>query len=230
MHINALARGAAAVVFGASAGLALAAPVWATDPPGANGTVKIDGREFDEDINNEPHVTCEFRVKFFDFDSDEHGNIIFTAQAPSGDRTLVLLREDDKLLSDDAATGAANDPDEIYTYTSNDLDLSGLEPHDKQGYHIKLTVEQPGAPGMAKHKVFWLQPCVSTTSPTTPSSPTTPPSTPPTSPSTGGVGHEGGNGGLPVTGAAASTAAAVGLGLIGGGAALMIRRRRRFTA
>ena len=263
MQINRFARILAAVALGTSACFAASAPALAGsalagtvradrtggDPAGANGTVKIDAVPFDPEIHNEPHVTCDFRVKFFDFDENEHGNIVFTAQPPSG-QDKVLLRLDNQLLSNDKASGGNPDPDEIYTFSANDLDLTGLTLHPKQGYHVKLTIERIGAPGAGKHKVFWLQPCQSSTTPPPPPSvtncsPSTPPScTPPTATlaagsdtgcgSGGGGGGGGGGGesggGLPVTGAAAGTIAVGGLGLIGAGAALMIRRRRRFVA
>jgi hypothetical protein len=42
----------------------LASPAWAQDPPGNNGTVKIDDVPFDDLPNNEPHVGCTFQVDF----------------------------------------------------------------------------------------------------------------------------------------------------------------------
>ena len=243
MRINVFGRGTAIAAIGAAAGLALALPAWAAEPgnpPGANGTVKIDASDdgYDnDDTKNEPHVTCEFRVELENFDADERGNIVLLAQPPSGGDFGEVVRNDDVELSPDDAGGAKNDPDDYYTYSADDLDLSLLFQHPVQGYHIKLSVEREGKRG-EKHKVFWLLPCESTsTSSPTPSesessssAPTESSSTSSPSPSMVGVGNEGENGGLPVTGAAASTAAAVGLGLVGGGAALMIRRRRRFTA
>lgn len=229
MQINRLARVAAAAALGASFCFA-AAPALAAggddDPAGANGTIKVDALEFDTKIHNEPHVTCEFRVKFFNFDADEHGNIVFSAQRPSGDFQEVL-RLDNELLSNDKAAGGNPDPDEIYSFTADDLDLAGLTAQPQQGYHIKLTVERIGAPGAGKHKVFWLQPCAQSSSPTSPSMPTSP-STPPSSGGGGGGGQSGG--GLPITGVAASSIAVAGVGLIGAGAVLVIRRRRKFVA
>lgn len=220
MPLRSLIRAMAVTAVGAATGLALAAPVWAAspagDPPGANGTVKIDALPFDAKISNQPHVTCEYRVKFFDFDADERGNIVFAAQPPSG-KKVELLRRDNVLLSDDAATGANNDPDEIYTFSGDDFDLSGLKLNDQQGYHIKLTIERIGAPGAGKHKVFWLEPC----------QPTEKPSTPPPPPSNGGGGGGKDNGGvLAVTGVPVAAIAGVGVALIAAGAALIFGRRR----
>jgi LPXTG-motif cell wall-anchored protein len=86
-------------------------------------------------------------------------------------------------------------------------------------------------------------PAGSTTPPTTPPTdrPTTgspaqdTPATTPTRSSSAGAGSAGRTGGessgsLPITGVNAAGAAALGLALIGGGAALVLRRRRRFVA
>ena len=171
----ALAVGVAAAGVLAAASLAAAVP--SGDPPGANGTVKIDGLEFDNGIDNEPHVTCQFQVKFFNFDEDEHANIVFTVQPPTGQDT-ELLRLDNVLVSDDPAGGGAGDPDETFTFSADDLGLGAFSPHPQQGFHVKLTIERIGAPGAGKHKVFWVEPCATPT-PTSPSpSPTTPSPTP----------------------------------------------------
>ena len=66
MHIVRLARrtGRAVALAGCLALAGLATPAFA-DPPGNNGTVKIDGDAFDDDPNNEPHVGCTFQVDFY---------------------------------------------------------------------------------------------------------------------------------------------------------------------
>ncbi|HEX7747036.1 MAG TPA: LPXTG cell wall anchor domain-containing protein [Micromonosporaceae bacterium] len=210
-----------------AAGAAFGAPALAAD--GANGTVKIDGPEYQLDNRNEPHVTCGFQVEFFDLDAGERGTLIFEAQPPSSKDFHEVGRLEDQLLSKDPATGGAytRDPDEVFKYPGDiELDLTKADLH-KQGYHIKLTVDRDNYPNWTeKHKVFWLQPCEETESPSSPppSSPENPPSspeTPPTStpPTTGPT--------LPVTGAAATTIALTGVALVGGGAALMWFRRRR---
>ena len=43
------------------ANVASAAP----NPPGNNGTIKIDDTPFDDHPNNEPHVGCVFQVDFY---------------------------------------------------------------------------------------------------------------------------------------------------------------------
>jgi len=58
-------RGTLAVIGGGAALLALAAPAGAKgNPPGDNGTVKIDRVAFDDAPNNEPHAGCVFQVDF----------------------------------------------------------------------------------------------------------------------------------------------------------------------
>jgi LPXTG-motif cell wall-anchored protein len=187
------------------------------DPAGANGTVKIDGLAFDNGIDNEPHVTCEFRVNFFNFDKQEYANIVFTVHEPTGSGT-ELLRRNHVLVSQDAAGGGKPDPDESFTFSTSELGLDAYTPHPKQGYHIKLTVERIGAPGAGKHKVFWVQACQDGTS--SPSSP----------PPGGGNGGAGGNGGgLPVTGMAVGGTVLLGGALLAGGATLLVIYRRRKT-
>lgn len=126
------------------------------DPPGNNGTFKVDGLPFDDGLGNEPHVSCGFRLKFYGFDEGQTGDITIAGQAPSG--SGIVSQRNDVLISDDAAGGGPNDVDEVVTYTLADLDLSGLTPHPKQGYHVKVTLTTD-TPGGVKHKVFWIEPC-----------------------------------------------------------------------
>jgi LPXTG-motif cell wall-anchored protein len=199
--------GVAAAASGAAA--ALAQP---NDPPGANGTVKIDGFEFDDEPSNEPHVTCPFDVQFFNFDTGQTGAVTLAAQAPSG--TGIGAARSGVPLSPDAVTT---------TFTAGDLDLTGLDEHPRQGFHIELTVTvtKDGERVFNKHKVFWLKCAKPSPSPSPTKSPTTKPPTPgKTTPPTGV---------LPVTGTGIGGLAAVGLALVASGAALMVvvvRRRR----
>ena len=134
------------------------------DPAGNNGTIKVDGVPFDDSHGNEPHVTCDFRVAFWGFDEGQRGDLTITGQAPSG--SGVVSNRTDLLISDDAA-GGGNDPDATVVYGQDDLDLSGLEAHPKQGYHVKITFSTD-TPGGVKHKVIWLQPCATPTQSPTP--------------------------------------------------------------
>ena len=178
-----LAIGAAICGVGVLVAASIAAAPANGDPPGANGTVKIDGLAFDNGIDNEPHVTCEFEVDFFNFDDDELANIVFTVQPPTG-QEAELLRMNNALVSNDPAGGGNPDPDEIFPFSATQLGLDAFTPHPQQGFHVKLTIERIGAPGAGKHKVFWIEPCVvPTPSPSTPSPSPSTPSPSPTYPS-----------------------------------------------
>ena len=60
-------------------------PRWAR--PGNNGTVKIDGVEFDTHPDNEPHVGCVFQVDWYGFDEgDLFSHVTFEVHPPTGKR------------------------------------------------------------------------------------------------------------------------------------------------
>jgi hypothetical protein len=128
------------------------------NPPGANGTVKIDGQPFDTAPDNQPHVGCVFQVDFYGFDKGNYNaNVTFTIQPPSGkDR---VIRRDSVFVGEDAA-GGGTDLDAERTYDLN-MDVFSRE-RTKQGFHIKLDVEAPGAGGKIakKSKVFWARGCI----------------------------------------------------------------------
>lgn len=136
-----------------------AEPQRSQDPAGNNGTVKVDGAAYDTRVDNEPHVSCAFRVTFFGFDEGQTADITVTGVAPT--RGGLLLQEKAVPTSGDRAGGAANDTDgATRVYTADDLGLTGVvAPHPKQGYHIKVAVDSLEAPGGAKQKVLWLEPC-----------------------------------------------------------------------
>jgi hypothetical protein len=135
----------------------VAAGVAFADPPGNNGTVKIDGIPFDSYPDNEPHVGCTFQVDFYGFDfGDLTATVKFFAIPPTGKKILLLT--DSVFIGEDAA-GGGTDLDASATY-----DLSALvQPfmrHDQQGYHIKLKVNAPGSIGKdTKYKAFWVDNC-----------------------------------------------------------------------
>lgn len=135
-----------------SLALVLPAPALA-DPPGNNGTVKIDGVPLDDGKGNEPHVGCSFDVRFYGFDAGQTADITFTGHAPT--KSGTLLSQQDVAISDDAA-GGGNDLDAVLHYTADQLGLPGT-PQAKQGWHVKLAVDVDQAPGGAKQKVFWIQ-------------------------------------------------------------------------
>jgi hypothetical protein len=153
-----------------AAGLAIPQIAGATpNPPGNNGTIKIDDLPFDDLPNNEPHVGCIFQVDFYGFDAgDLNADVTFTAKPPTrrpgGGQVLltdtVFIGEDDN-----SGGGSTAGLDASQTYT---LDLTGITPHPQQGVHVKLTIHADGSKGAdTKHKVFWVTGCESSSSTTT---------------------------------------------------------------
>jgi hypothetical protein len=139
------------------AGLASAGP----NPPGNNGTVKIDDTPFDDHPNNEPHVGCVFQVDFYGYDEgDLEAQVTFEAHPPTlrAGEDQVLLTDTVFIGEDDnsgGGSGAGLDASETYT-----LDFTGITPHPVQGFHVKLTINAEGSQGAdVKHKVFWVTGC-----------------------------------------------------------------------
>jgi hypothetical protein len=131
----------AVVGVGLLIGLLSATPVFAA-PPGNNGTVKIDGIDFDNHPNNEPHVGCSFQIDFTGFDASQPVTASLVGHPPTGGGLLAT----ESTTLDGAGAGSIT------------LDLSGtlggITPHPRQGFHIKLTVDT--GQGAGKHKVFWV--------------------------------------------------------------------------
>jgi len=234
--------------------LVVAAPVAAKNPPGNNGTVKIDRVAFDDHPNNEPHVGCMFQVDFYGFDADPDpanktyfAQVIFELHSPTAaGRTMTVttgnlnpfIGEDDN-----SGGGSGGQPglDAAETYT---LKFTG-DPHPQQGYHVKLTVHAPGSQGAdTKHKVFWVTACDPPLFPLSPPPPPPPPTTPNPPGGTGGTesgirvpagGTLASSGGptvvmLPDTAmstASASLALLAGMALLGGSTALVVVTVRR---
>jgi hypothetical protein len=198
------------------AGLAVPQLAWAgPNPPGNNGTVKIDGTPFDDAPDNQPHVGCSFQVDFYGYDEgDLDATVTFEAHPPTGDRQLLLT--DTVFIGEDDNAGGGSEAglDASQTYT---LDLTGIEPHPNQGVHVKLTIYAEGSKGAdVKHKVFWVSGCetpgtTTTTKPTTSTSGTTtttrPTSTSGTTTTTGGSGTSGETSTTAAVGGSSSSAA-----------------------
>ena len=154
-------RAVAALGIATAACLALVAPGSAANPPGNNGTVKIDADPFDDAPDNEPHVGCVFQVDFYGYDEGDLSAVVtFEAHAPTQrlgvDQTLLT---DEVFIGEDDNSGGGSEAglDASRTYF---LDLSGIEPHPQQGVHVKLTVNAEGSRGAdLKHKVFWVTDC-----------------------------------------------------------------------
>ena len=143
----------------------------APNPPGNNGTIKVDDMPFDDLPNNEPHVGCVFQVDFYGFDQgDLNADVTFEAHPPTGERQVLLT--DTVFIGEDDNSGGGSEAglDASRTYT---LDLSGITPHPNQGVHVKLIIHADGSQGAdTKYKVFWVTGCESgsttTTTTTTP--------------------------------------------------------------
>ena len=139
-----------------------------SDPLGNNGTVKIDRTPFDNHPDNQPHVTCSFQVDFYGFDKGVgNADVNFELWNPTQKgRTMTVTSGDLTPNIGEDAAGGGTDLDASETYT---LAFTGA-PHEKQGYHVKLTVHAPGSQGAdTKHKVFWVEPCATPETPENPS-------------------------------------------------------------
>jgi len=130
----------------------------ATNNPlyGNNGTIKIDGNDFDDHPDNEPHVGCIFQVDFYGFDEgDLEALVTFEAQPPTGKGVLLT---DTVFIGEDPA-GGGTDLDATATYDLSAA-LASYTPHPQQGFHVKLTVNAENLQGAdTKHKVFWVEGC-----------------------------------------------------------------------
>src|SRR5215218_4293030 len=136
--------GEAVALAGCLALAGLATPAFA-DPPGNNGTIKIDDVPFDDHPDNEPHVGCTFQVDFYGFDEgDLDATVTFEAHPPTG--PVQTLLTDTVAIGEDDNSGGGSEAglDASATYT---LDFTGIEPHPQQGFHVKLTVNAEGSQG-----------------------------------------------------------------------------------
>ncbi len=176
MHIARLARraGGAVALAGCLALGGFAAP--AAFAQGNDGTVKVDEVDLAAPPPaNDPHVDCIFDIEFFSFDDGLEAEVTFEGQSPTGHGT-VLINKDPVALEE--TTGGGND-----LVGQKEYDLSSLvgqlgDPHDNQGFHIKLTVEVPKgthSTAFSKYKVFWVT-CAPSPSPTPTETPSEKPS------------------------------------------------------
>jgi hypothetical protein len=149
------------------------------DPPGNNGTIKIEGVDMQSGPpDNNPHQGCTFVVEFYNYDKGNFdASVTFEDQPPTADGGLQVVSGDLTPFIGEDAAGGGNDLDAKETYT---LAFTG-QPHPVQGYHVKITVHAMGSQGAdVKHKVFWVIGCAAP--PTTP--PTSAPTKSPTHPAT----------------------------------------------
>jgi LPXTG-motif cell wall-anchored protein len=161
-------------------------------PGGNNGTVKVDGEDFDDAPNNEPHVGCVFQVDFYGYDEGQlFADVTFKVQEPTGNE--VILEDTDIFIGEDDNSGGGSEAglDASVTYDLTSV-LAGFPQHEQQGWHVKLTVNADGSQGAdVKHKTYWVTGCeapttstTSTTSSTTTTSTSTTSTTAPTTTST----------------------------------------------
>ena len=156
MAIPWFTRVAVASAIAAAAWISGAAGTWA-DPPGNNGTVKVDGVVFDDAPDNQPHVGCTFQIDFYGFDAGNlNAAVSFAVHPPTGND--IVIKTDTVPIGEDAA-GGGTDLDAQRTYNLATA-LAGFTPQPNQGFHIKLTVHADGAQGNdTKYKVFWVNGC-----------------------------------------------------------------------
>lgn len=149
-----LVVGSALCMLVSGAGSALAGG----NPPGNNGTVKVDGTPFEQSQANEPHVGCAFAIDFFGFDQGAlTGTATFELQPPTGNGVLLV---DSTSIGGDPAGGGTDLDGTLYVDLSGPIAASGAGPNPNQGFHITLTVEAQGSIGaMTKHKTFWVTDC-----------------------------------------------------------------------
>jgi Domain of unknown function (DUF5979) len=123
------------------------------DPPGNNGTIKIDNGQLGEpEQANEPQIDgCLVWLEYYGFDTDQVADIIFEAKPPTGSGELL---RDVAVISDDAA-GGGQDRDAVIGYDLSAA-LASYQPNPHKGYHVKVSSNSRRAPGGSKHKVFWM--------------------------------------------------------------------------
>jgi hypothetical protein len=190
-HTSAIARLALGVGVGTIA-LAWASPAFAAEnPAGNNGTVKVDGVEFDSHPDNEPHVGCTFEIDWYGMDEGDYwSDVTFEVQPPTG-KPAELLTDSVFIGEDDNSGGGSEEGlDASKEYDLTDALVGVYDPQPQQGYHVKLTINTDGAQGAdVKHKVFWVEGCEGEEPPPTTEPPTTEP--PAVNPPEGGGGGGG---------------------------------------
>jgi len=149
-----LVVGGAVFMLVAAAGSALAGG----NPPGNNGTVKVDGSPFEGSQANEPHVGCAFALDFFGFDEgDLTATATFELQAPTGQGVLLV---DSTFIGEDPAGGGTDLDASMFEDLSAAIAATGSSEQPNQGFHIRLTVDAQGSIGATtKHETFWVTDC-----------------------------------------------------------------------
>ena len=134
---------------------AFAAPPAGRGPAGNNGTVKIDGVDFDDHQNNEPHPGCLFEIEFYGYDEgDLEATYRINMKAPTKGPEVA---SGSVPIGGDPAGGGTDLDGVVLLDIGQALFDSGVAPHPIQGYHVKLTVNAEGSQGAdVKHKTYWV--------------------------------------------------------------------------
>ena len=132
----------------------------AANPPGNNGTIKLDRLPFDSAPDNQPHVGCRFEVDWYGFDAGPlFSDVTFEVHPPTG-KPAVLLTDRIFIGEDDNSGGGSTAGLDAHREYNLSGPLAGYAQHPQQGWHVKLTVRSDGSQGAnTKYKVFWVQGC-----------------------------------------------------------------------
>jgi hypothetical protein len=136
--------------FGGTAALA------GKNPPGNNGTIKVNDKDFPGGQRNEPHVGCVFQINFYGYDEgDLNATYAFDLQAPTkGD----IIRSGSTFIGEDPAGGGTDHDAKVVVDLTQPIADSGVAAQPQQGWHVKLTIHAEGSQGAdVKHKVFWVE-------------------------------------------------------------------------
>jgi hypothetical protein len=145
------------------------------DPRGNNGTIKLAGFDAPNGPghssgdgstpmhpSNDPHLPCTFSVEGYGFDAvASHSALTFDQHAPTsgGSSQHGTLPLDQDSHSGGGSTAGYDGVQDF------NLTFVGA-PHPKHGYHVKLTAVTEYSQGSnVKHKVFWVEPCETSTPP-----------------------------------------------------------------
>jgi hypothetical protein len=138
-------------------------PVTAANPPGNNGTIKVDAQVLDVLPDNEPHPSCTFGVDFYGFDAGAlYATATFTVVAPSASTDTDVFTSPPVWIGQDSndGGGSATGIDLQQTFDLNAY-LFGYMGSSSQGAHVRLTVHADGATNAdTKYKTFWVTGCV----------------------------------------------------------------------
>jgi hypothetical protein len=125
-----------------------------------HGVVKINNEVApDKAPSTHPKVGCTFAVDFYNYPKGDYkATVAFELQSPTAtkDHTLKVSGGDLHPTIGADAAGGDKDLDGSQKYT---LAFTG-KAQDKQGYHVKLTINAPGSKGNSKkEKIFWVEAC-----------------------------------------------------------------------